>query len=153
MKKIFFYLCLFLVIGCTGYKPLFLTKDLSFYIKDIKNIKGGDITEKISKNLNSYKLKNNGEKNYTLKISSNLSDNISSRDSKGVALTYKMIIDVSVEVFKENLKITPYELNFSESFIYNNQVYKIKLNRYKKDIQKNLINKISQDIIIKLQSF
>ena len=43
--------------------------------------------------------------------------------------------------------------NSCENFKKNCEKSKIKLNQYRKDIRENLINKISQDIIIKLQSF
>ena len=153
MKKIFFYLCFFSVFGCAGYEPIFSKKNLSFYIEEIQNVNDDEITKKINSNLDSYKIKNEGKKNYILKISSNLSDNISSKNSKGVALTYETVVSVDMEVFSKNLDPTPKTLNFEESFIYKNQASKIKLNQYRKDIRENLINKISQDIIIKLQSF
>ena len=153
MKKIFLYLCFFYVFGCVGYKPIFSTQNLSFYIKEIQNIRGDDVSKEISSKLDNYKIKNESKKDYILKISSNLSNNISSKDSKGVALTYEIIVNVDVEVFYGNLNLTPKILNFKESFIYKNQTYKIKLNQYRKDVRENLINKLSQDIIIKLQSF
>ena len=152
MKKILFYLCFFSMFGCAGYEPLFSTKNLSFYVSDIENINGDNITKDISRNLNNNKLKKNEKKNYKLKISSSRNNNITSRDTKGIALTYEMIVNVEVEVFNNNSDFPLDTLNFNKNFNYNNQVNKFNLSEYKKGILKNIINKISQEIVIKLQS-
>jgi len=152
MKKILFYLCFFSMFGCAGYEPLFSTKNLSFYVSDIENINGDNITKDISRNLNNNKLKKNDKKNYKLKISSSRNNNITSRDTKGIALTYEMIVNVEVEVFNNNSDFPLDTLNFNKNFNYNNQVNKFNLSEYKKGILKNIINKISQEIVIKLQS-
>ncbi len=152
MKKILFYLCFFSMFGCAGYEPLFSTKNLSFYISDIENINGDNVTKDISRNLNNRKLKTDDKKNYKLKISSNRNNNITSRDTKGVALTYEMVVNVEVKVFNNNSEFPLNTLNFNKNFNYNNQLNKFNLSEYKKGILKNIINKISQEIIIKLQS-
>jgi outer membrane lipopolysaccharide assembly protein LptE/RlpB len=140
------------MFGCAGYEPLFSTKNLSFYVSDIENINGDNITKDISRNLNNNKLKKNDKKNYKLKISSSRNNNITSRDTKGIALTYEMIVNVEVEVFNNNSDFPLDTLNFNKNFNYNNQVNKFNLSEYKKGILKNIINKISQEIVIKLQS-
>ena len=152
MKKILFYLCFFSMFGCAGYEPLFSTKNLSFYISDIENINGDNVTKDISRNLNNRKLKTDDKTNYKLKISSNRNNNITSRDTKGVALTYEMVVNVEVKVFNNNSEFPLNTLNFNKNFNYNNQLNKFNLSEYKKGILKNIINKISQEIIIKLQS-
>ena len=63
-----------------------------------------------------------------------------------------MIVNVNVKVFNQNSNLLISTLNFNKDFVYNNQENKSNLDKYKKDIQENIINKISQDIIIKLQS-
>jgi len=96
MKKIFFYLCFFSIFGCAGYEPLFSTKNLSFYIEDIKNVNDDNITKKISKNIENNKLKGDNKIVYLLEIESGIINNISSKNSKGNPLTYNMILDVEV---------------------------------------------------------
>ena len=152
MKKIFFYLCFFSIFGCAGYEPLFSTKNLSFYIEDIKNINNDVITKKISKNINNNKLKGENKIVYLLEIESNIINNIASKDSKGNPLTYNIILDVKVKVFKRNTELPINILKFDKSINYNNQANKFNLNEYKKTIIENITNKISQEIVIKLQS-
>ena len=152
MKKIFFYLCIFSIFGCAGYEPLFSTKNLSFYIEDIKNINNDVITKKISKNINNNKLKGENKKVYLLEIESNIINNIASKDSKGNPLTYNIILDVKVKVFKRNTELPINILKFDKSINYNNQANKFDLNEYKKTIIENITNKISQEILISLQS-
>ena len=152
MKKIFFYLCIFSIFGCAGYEPLFSTKNLSFYIEDIKNINNDVITKKISKNINNNKLKGENKIVYLLEIESDIINNIASKDSKGNPLTYNIILDVKVKVFKRNTELPINILKFDKSINYNNQANKFDLNEYKKTIIENITNKISQEILISLQS-
>ena len=153
MKKIFLYFCFLAIYGCAGYEPLFSTKELSYYVIDIKNVNKNNLTEKISKRLKNYTSKgNNNKKGYKLEISSNMSNIISSKDGKGNVSSYKMIVNVNVKVFNQDSDLLISTLNFNKDFVYNNQENKSNLDKYKKDIQENIINKISQDIIIKLQS-
>ena len=153
MKKIILYFCFLAIYGCAGYEPLFSTKELSYYVIDIKNVNKNNLTEKISKRLKNYTSKgNNNKKGYKLEISSNMSNIISSKDGKGNVSSYKMIVNVNVKVFNQDSNLLISTLNFNKDFVYNNQENKSNLDKYKKDIQENIINKISQDIIIKLQS-
>jgi hypothetical protein len=152
MKKIFFYLCIFSIFGCAGYEPLFSTKNLSFYIEDIKNINNDVITKKISKNINNNKLKGENKIVYLLEIESDIINNIASKDSKGNPLTYNIILDVKVKVFKRNTELPINILKFDKSINYNNQANKFNLSEYKKTIIENITNKISQEILISLQS-
>ena len=152
MKKIFLCIYFCLLFSCAGYEPLFSTKNLSFYIEGIKNVNNDVITKKISKNLNSDKLKSKNKNIYTLEIESNLKNNISSKDSKGDPLTFNMTINVKVKVFDEKSSLPINILRFSKSVNYNNQSNKFNLNEYKETIKENLANKISQEILIGIQS-
>ena len=68
MKKFLSCHCLMFIANCSGYEPIFSTKDLRFYIDEIENIDNGKITKQIVRNIRSYKLDNNKNK-YSLKIS------------------------------------------------------------------------------------
>ena len=59
MKKLLSCICFLFVFGCAGYEPIFLTKDLNFYINKIENIGDEEITKKIIRNIGSYKLEQN----------------------------------------------------------------------------------------------
>ena len=153
MRKIILYICFFLITGCIGYEPLFSSKSLSYYIIDIEKITKNSETDKISKRLKNNKSKKKTEKKaYVLKISSNTKNTIASKDSKGNVTAYKLIIDVDLEVYNENSELAIKLFKFNKNTIYNNQEIKSDLNRYKKNLLENLIDKIVQDITIKLQS-
>ena len=152
MKKIIFYLCFFTLFGCAGYEPLFSTKNLSYYIVDIENVNSDNVTQKISKNLNNNRVKIDNKKGYLLKISSSKNSAVVSRDTKGQVTNYEMIVNVEVKVFNNNSLVPLNILQFNENFSYKNQTNKSNLNQYKINIMNNMINTISRDIIIKLQS-
>ena len=152
MKKIILYFCFLIIYGCTGYEPLFSTKNSNYYIINIENVNKDNLTQRISKRLDNYKSVDDNKKGYILKISSNMTNIVSSKDSKGQVSTYEMIVNVDLKVFSKDSNRAINSFKFNKNFIYNNQENKSNLSQYKKDILKNLINKISQEIIIKLQS-
>ena len=152
MKKIILYYFFLIIYGCTGYEPLFSTKNSNYYIINIENVNKDNLTQRISKRLDNYKSVDDNKKGYILKISSNMKNIVSSKDSKGQVSTYEMIVNVDLKVFSKDSNRAINSFKFNKNFIYNNQENKSNLSQYKKDILKNLINKISQEIIIKLQS-
>ena len=131
---------------------MFSTKNLSFYIEDIKNVNDDIITKKISRNIDNNKSKSDDKIVYLLEIETDINNNISSKDSKGNPLTYNMVLDVKVKVFSRNTELLINTLRFNKSFSYNNQTNKFNLDEYKKTIIENITNKISQEILISLQS-
>ena len=69
---------------------------------------------------------------------------VSSKDEKGNPQLLTMIISVEVQIIKNNvIKNTK---NFSKNFSYSNNSNKFGLAQYEKDIEKNLINKIIENI-------
>ena len=151
MKKIFLYLCLLGLFSCAGYNPIFSAKNINYYIDDIINTSNDDITKKISVNLNNKKFSKSEKKKYILKITSEKVDKVTSKDSRGDDLTFMVNINVKVDVFYKSLDVAIHTFEINKNFNYNNQKNKFNLSQYKKTIVDNLINKISQDIIIKLQ--
>tara|TARA_B100000787_G_C16187671_1_gene295617 strand:- start:487 stop:912 length:426 start_codon:yes stop_codon:yes gene_type:complete len=138
--------------GCAGYEPMFSTKKLSFYIDAIDNVNESKITRKISKNLNNNKKEIEDKKKYILKILSDKKNNITSRDSKGVASTYEMVINVKVEVFYNDINTPIATFVINKNSNYRNQINKFSLSQYKNTIEENIIKEIAQEITIKLQS-
>tara|TARA_B100000795_G_scaffold249746_1_gene217456 strand:- start:1725 stop:2150 length:426 start_codon:yes stop_codon:yes gene_type:complete len=138
--------------GCAGYEPMFSTKKLSFYIDAIDNVNESKITRKISKNLNNNKKEIEDKKKYILKILSDKKNNITSRDSKRVASTYEMVINVKVEVFYNDINTPIATFVINKNSNYRNQINKFSLSQYKNTIEENIIKEIAQEITIKLQS-
>ena len=152
MNKIILYFCFFLLFGCAGFEPLFSSKNISYYIIEIENINKNDVTKKISKKLSVYKKNTNSEKGYLLKLSADTRNIIVSKDAKGQVSSYKMIVDVNLEVLSNNSTLPISVIKLTKDFIYQDQKNKFEQKQKKKDILENLIDKISQEIVIKLQS-
>jgi hypothetical protein len=133
MKKIVLYICLCFVVGCSGYKPLFSLKNVNFYIQDIENLNGDRISNKIITGLKRFSEIRDSKNIYILKISSN-----------------KVSIKTTVNVILDGKSIN--KIYLQESFNYNNTSNKFDLNQYKKNIQNNLVDKITERLILRLQN-
>jgi len=149
MKKIVFLFCFLFVLGCSGYQPIFSSKDSTFYIKNLEILNNDKIAYQINSRLSGYKTKDVDKKKYTLKVNSKKNIKVISRDSKGNSQLYKMIINVSVTIISDQKIIK--KIDLQESFNYSNSKNKFSLNQYKKEIEENLINKISEELILRLQ--
>jgi hypothetical protein len=150
MKKFFSYLCFLFIFSCSGYEPIYSTKNMGFNIDRIEKMDNEKTTKEIIKSIRSYKF-NDDKKNYSLKISSTNKNEVTSRDSKGDPLTYRVTIDVKVDIFSGGQDFLLNTINIKKQFIYNYQVNQFELGQYRKNIIKNLIVKISEEIILKLQ--
>ena len=151
MKKISLYFCFLIIFGCAGFEPIFSTKDLTFYIDEIENMDNNKNTKQIVRNILSYKLNNATKNNYSLKINSETRNEVTSRDSKGDPLTYRVIISTGVKVFKGNSDNLFNNINIIKNFTYSYQTNQFELGQYKKDIIDNLIVKIAEEIVLELQ--
>ena len=150
MKKIVLCFCLCFIVACGGYEPLFSSKNVSFYIKDVQNLNGDKISSKIIEKLKSFRKKINSEVGYNLRIDSKKNEVVASKNSKGDPLVYKLSIKTSVNVILDGKSID--KITLKESFNYNNTTNKFDLNQYKKNIEENLINKITEELTLRLQN-
>ena len=121
-----------------------------FLILDFDLSDDEEITKKIIRNIDSYKLEQK-KINYYLEVSSKNTNEITSKDSKGDPQTYRITIEVKIDVFKEGQVSLFNTINIKKDFTYNYQVNQFDLSQYKKDIIQNLTSKISEEIILKLQ--
>ena len=87
---------------------------------------------------------------YDLVIGINTKKTISLRDSSGDPKIFLMSIDVNVNVQENNNSIG--NKNFSEDFSYNNMENKFDLSKYEKNIENNIIDKITERIVTYLHS-
>ena len=149
MKKIVLLFCFWFLLGCSGYQPIFSSKNSAFYIEDLESLNNNKISKQINSRLIGYKIKDSNKKKYNLKVSSKKNIEVVSRDSKGNSQLYKMLINVSVTVMSNQEIIK--KIDLQKSFKYSNSNNKFNLNRYKKEIEKNLINKITEELILRLQ--
>ena len=145
MKKIILILSFLLLASC-GYQPIFSSKTSNFLIEEIIYNKNDKISLKIRNNLTYLSKTENYIRVIILKLSSEKKIDISSKDSKGDPLVYKMTISTNIEIYS-NSELTK-QKNIIKNFSYKNTENKFDLKQYEKTIEKNLIETIKEDIIL-----
>ncbi len=149
MKKLFIFFNLILICGCSGYSPIFSSKQTNFYIEEIIISDDNQLIRKIVKNLKPYTI-NNNKKKIKLELDLKINEVITLRDEKGDVATQEIRMILNVDSILPNKKIQQYQ--FIEKFSINNQSNKFELNQYKKRIKSTMIDKIYEDLILKLRT-
>jgi len=147
MKKLLLVIFIFLY-GC-GFKPLYSDKEF-------KNLEFSEITLSGStsvnrKIINYLKISKKNDVLDTLELNSNFENLISSKDSTGKADTYLSTLIVSFKIKRQD-DILIYDREFSKSFTYKNRDNKFELVEYQNEILNNLINEITEEILLSLNS-
>ena len=149
MKKIFLVLVIIFLNGC-GYTPLYSSKDSNYKVISFKKNLNNSLTNYIQ---NSIEVLSNENAVKSLKISLEYNENISIilKDSKGDPTKNRLnvVIDLSLFDNSDNLIISK---KFSESFEYNIDDNKFNLKQYEKNIKLNLVEDITQQILVFLAS-
>ena len=148
MKKNFLILIFFFITQCVGYEPIYSSKEQNFYIDTISTEINDKISRNIEKKLKPYTRKNEKQK-ITLKINSNKEEKILSKDNKGDPVILEIVISTNVVISYNNITKT---LKFLERFSYTNQSNKFEFEQYKKNIERNLTDKIFDKLIFKLRN-
>ena len=148
-KRIFTFILLLFLSSC-GYEAIHSKKNkenYDFSISELKFIGDRDVNLKIKERLNNYTLIKK-EKDFTLKISSDLEKLILVKNDAGDATNFKTEITVNIDIFND----TEFKSSIVivESFNYNNNNNKFELKSYEKEIKNNLANTISEKLIFKL---
>tara|TARA_Y100000590_G_C15601038_1_gene970052 strand:+ start:317 stop:802 length:486 start_codon:yes stop_codon:yes gene_type:complete len=155
-KKIIYILPILLsifLIGCSGYEPIFGSKNINFKISDY-SISGDTLLgKKIYSKFNNLSKSNKDQKNArSVSILINISKNKEStaKDSAGKILEYKISLENKIKIYDyltDKLLINENKI-YSQSFSVQDQISEtIKIEN--KTIE-DLLNKIYQDLIIKL---
>ena len=145
IKKIFF-LALILSLSNCGYNPIYLKKnDTDLSIKNYQITGNKNINKSIVSYL-SLKDNNNANAKYFLKLNSSKLVEIVAKDKVGNPTVYKTTIIVEL-LMTEGANVIK-KRTFTSNFIYNNIANKFDLFQYQKNIDKNLINSLSEKIFI-----
>ena len=157
MKKIsyliFIIVFLIFISGCSGYKPIFASKNLQFKISEYSiegnKILGNKIYSKLYRLSKTQKNDQNARSlGFLIKVSKD--KNATSKNSAGKILEYKITLNTEVEIkdFATDNEIL--NKTFISSLTYKVQsLYSDTVNLEKKTIE-NLINKTYQKLLIKL---
>tara|TARA_B100001540_G_C15701898_1_gene594294 strand:- start:429 stop:902 length:474 start_codon:yes stop_codon:yes gene_type:complete len=153
IKKIIIVISLFFLLSC-GYEPIYSKKKLenkyNFSISSITFSGVNDINQILKNDLINFTNIDSKETMYDLNINSSKIITITSKNKKGNPEVFNMKILINLEILK-NKKIIN-KRNFDHSFEYKNKSSKFQLKQYEQNIRKNIVSKLSQDIVDHLYS-
>ena len=148
INKILTILTFFLLIGC-GFEPMYSEKKLNenynFTINNIGFSGNNNINQYLKNNLVNYTNNKNKEIKYDLTINSSTIKTITTKNKKGDPELFHIKILINVDII-ENNKLKSQTI-LEEGFEYKNKSNKFQLDKYEKNIQKNLNKKLSKDLI------
>jgi len=145
MNKFYkFFFIYFFIVSC-GYQPIFSEKKVNFEINNLIYDKNNKVDLEINKNLKKYKNLGNKSKILDLEISSKINKITTSLDDRGDPKSYRLEIEVKTIVKKNNKLLDEKEFNKSQN--YNNNTNKFDLKKYENLIKKNMVDKITEEII------
>lgn len=149
MKKILLIFVFIAISGC-GFNPIYSQNDNSVINQIYKIEKKGDsfINRKILNNLNIST--DNNKSNYQLEINSSYLKKGITKDKANNITNYLMQIDVDIKII--NFEKNKIEKSFTSNFTYNNQSDKFELLNYEKSIKNDLIIKVSNEILLFINS-
>ena len=141
-KSILLILLFFILTNC-GFEPIHSSKKSNFNIGEIKIVEKNKFNSIIKYNLKNIS-NNESQNKFDLIVNSEKKRIISTKDTKGNPELLTIIISIEVQIVKDN--VIKNKKSFSENFSYSNNSNKFSLAQYEKDIEKNLINKIIENI-------
>tara|TARA_Y200000002_G_scaffold169872_1_gene140114 strand:+ start:450 stop:923 length:474 start_codon:yes stop_codon:yes gene_type:complete len=148
LKKIIIFIIIstFLLYSC-GFQSVYSVKNTNFRFSEIKT-NGQNVSINLRNNLSNYYSLDIDKIDY--KINLNLSKNrtVKSKNKKGEALVYSIIINGDILIYRNEDLLSTIIVN--EFFDYQNTSNKFDLSEYEKNIERNLILNIANDLIIKI---
>ncbi len=134
----------FLFSSSCGYKPIYYKNDQLITKFNEIVLEGDDkINRQIISNLN---LEIDFSSRQTLSLKTNYIIEETSKNSKGQVETYRSIINTVLTIKNERDIIETKNLSADTS--YNNKDNKFELTKYQNEVKSNLIDKISEEIIL-----
>ena len=149
--KLLKYIFIFMFVLSCGYTPIYkIDQKLNIKLGEIKYSGDKRINRQIATGLKKYK-DNNTNDIFNLTINSDKKENIVTKDKKGNATSYKLTLAVDL-----NLNSSSNNKTFTKTFIkdmsFNSRSNKFELDQYRKELEKNMISQILQDIDIFLRN-
>ena len=144
IKKLFISFLLLILTSC-GYQSLYSKKEIKLIVKDLELIGNKNLNNKFISAL-SIEIDKNNFSNRKIILRSSKQIIETSKNNKGQPDTYKMIINLKFSKIDYNVIFS--EKNFTKDFSYKNKVNKFDLSQYEIEIEKNLINKIMEELIL-----
>ena len=145
MKKIFLIFLIFLLNSC-GYTPIYSSKDSNYKIINFQKNINNNLTNYIQNTINAF---SNDDANKSLNIKFEFEEEVITvlKDSKGNPSKSRLNITVNLSVLDTNQNLIASNV-FSENFEYNIDENKFNLKQYEKNIKFNLVEQITQEILV-----
>jgi len=145
MKKIFLISIILFLNGC-GYTPLYSSKDSNYKVISLNKNVNNSLTNYVENSIQVIS-NENAKKSFNINFDYNENIIVILKNSKGDPTKNRLnvVIDLSLLDSNNNL-ITSKQ--FSESFEYNIDDNKFNLKQYEKNIKFNLIEDITQQILV-----
>ena len=147
MTKNFISFFIFLFLLSCGYAPIYqIKKDSNFKIDTINLSGDQNIGREIIRGLENFE--GNDAKNiFNLDLNTSKQENIVSKDKKGNATSYKLVLTVDAD-FTNKINNKNYQKKFTKETTFNSKNNKFELDQLKINLEKNMISQILQDINI-----
>ena len=139
-----FIICLFLV-SC-GFQSIYVSDKSDFSFNKSNALGDIKISKDIITSLNSLREDEGG---YELTIETIFNKDVSSKNKKGDPEVFDMSLDVNVTLKKDKDILRN---RFKEKLSYNNLKSKFELKQHENNLKSNLVQEITQDILIYLNS-
>ena len=140
------YFIIYLVLVSCGFQSIYVSDKSNFSFNKSNAIGEIKISKEIIRNLGSLK-RDDGE--YELIIETIFKKNVSSKNKKGDPEVFDMNLYVNVTLKKDNDILRN---KFREKLSYNNLKSKFELKQHENNLKSNLVQKITLDILIYLNS-
>jgi ribosome-interacting GTPase 1 len=149
IKKIIFFLLILSLTSC-GYQPIYTKKNYDALVIKEYQLAGDKIINRKIVSLLNLRKNIQLESSYILSLDSVKKLETVAKDKTGKASVFKTSITVSIKINENKTLIK--EKIFNKTYTYNNTKNKFDLMQYQKDIENNILDKISEEIIIFLNT-
>ena len=145
------YLLIFILLSSCGYTSIYqIDQKLNIKLEEIKYSGDKKINRQIATGLKKYK--NDDTNNiFDLTIKSDKKESIVTKDKKGNATSYKLTLSVNLDL-NSNSSNKTFTKKFIKDMSFNSRSNKFELNQYRRELEKNMISQILQDIDIFLRN-
>ena len=149
IKKIIFFLLILSLTSC-GYQPIFTKKNYDTLVIKEYQLAGDKIINRKLVSLLNLRKNIQLESSYILSLDSAKKLETVAKDKTGRTSVFKTSITVSIKLNENKTLIK--EKIFNKTYTYDNTENKFDLMQYQRDIEKNILDKISEEIIIFLNT-
>jgi len=147
MTKNIKYFFIFLFLLSCDYTPIYqIKKDSNFKIEVINFSGDKNIGREIIRGLENFE-SDDAKNIFDLDLNSLKQESIVSKDKKGNATSYKLVLTVDA-YFTNKINNKNYQKKFTKETTFNSRNNKFELDQLKINLEKNMISQILQDVNI-----